>query len=78
MFYNLLSVSTILTSPHASSNAVQWQNPRATAIAYLTSVAIIFASRYLPVLRYLFKGLYLSLGGGWMTSRAMLTADFIK
>lgn len=46
MFYNLLS----------------WENPRATAIAYLLTVAAIFATRYLPVIRTVFRLLYVCLG----------------
>lgn len=46
MFYRLLS----------------WKNPRATAISFAISVAFIFAARYLNILRYIFKGLYVLLG----------------
>ncbi|KAI9823858.1 MAG: hypothetical protein M1826_007604 [Phylliscum demangeonii] len=46
MFYNLLS----------------WQNPRATAVAYLTGVALIFTARYLPVVPYTLRLLYIVLG----------------
>lgn len=46
MFYRLLS----------------WKNPRATAISFAVSVAFIFAARYLNVIRYIFKALYLTLG----------------
>ncbi|KAJ9620177.1 hypothetical protein H2203_007942 [Taxawa tesnikishii (nom. ined.)] len=46
MFYNLLS----------------WQNPRATTISYATMVVFIFFTRYVPVLKYIFKGLYVVLG----------------
>ncbi|KAI9786263.1 MAG: hypothetical protein M1816_008072 [Peltula sp. TS41687] len=46
LFYNLLS----------------WKNPRATSVAYLTTLALIFLFRYLPVVRYLFKATYISLG----------------
>lgn len=46
MFYRLLS----------------WKNPRATAISYLTIVLFIFAARYLHILRYVLKGLYIVLG----------------
>lgn len=41
---------------------LSWKNPRATAIAFAASVIFIFAARYLNVIRYLFKGLYLTLG----------------
>jgi ABC-type multidrug transport system fused ATPase/permease subunit len=46
MFYRLLS----------------WKNPRASAIAFATTVLVIFAARYLPVLRYFFKLTYITLG----------------
>ncbi|KIW07867.1 hypothetical protein, variant [Verruconis gallopava] len=46
MFYRLLS----------------WKNPRATTITFLATVAFIFAARYLNVIRYTFKALYLVLG----------------
>ncbi|KAH9864366.1 hypothetical protein J1614_010300 [Plenodomus biglobosus] len=46
MFYRLLS----------------WKNPRATGIAFATTVIIIFASRYLNLIRYIFKASYLVLG----------------
>ncbi|KAL9094122.1 MAG: hypothetical protein Q9165_003537 [Trypethelium subeluteriae] len=39
-----------------------WENPRATAISYAIIVSLIFAGRYLNVLRYVFKGLYMTLG----------------
>lgn len=41
---------------------LSWKNPRATAISYLTIVLLIFAARYLDVLRYTFKVLYIVLG----------------
>jgi ABC-type multidrug transport system fused ATPase/permease subunit len=46
MFYRLLS----------------WKNPRATSISFAVSVLFIFATRYLNILRWIFKGLYLILG----------------
>ncbi|TKA61659.1 hypothetical protein B0A49_10126 [Cryomyces minteri] len=46
MFYSLLS----------------WENPRATAVSFVTTILCIFAARYVPVLRYAFKGLYIVLG----------------
>ncbi|TKA53127.1 hypothetical protein B0A49_10962, partial [Cryomyces minteri] len=39
MFYSLLS----------------WENPRATAVSFVTTILCIFAARYVPVLRYAFK-----------------------
>jgi ABC-type multidrug transport system fused ATPase/permease subunit len=41
---------------------LSWKNPRASAISFLATVLIIFATRYLPVLRYFFKLTYLTLG----------------
>lgn len=46
MFYRLLS----------------WKNPRATGIAFAVTVVFIFAARYLSVIRYIFKALYITLG----------------
>ncbi|KAK8217566.1 hypothetical protein M8818_001324 [Zalaria obscura] len=46
LFYNLLS----------------WQNPRATSIAFATTIVFIFFTRYVPVLKYVFKALYVILG----------------
>jgi len=46
MFYRLLS----------------WKNPRATAITFLIHIAFIFAARYLNIMRYVFKGLYMIMG----------------
>lgn len=41
---------------------LSWKNPRATGIAFAVSVAFIFAARYLNVIRYIFKAVYLTLG----------------
>lgn len=41
---------------------LSWKNPRATAISYVTIILFTFAARYLPILRYVFKGLYIVLG----------------
>jgi hypothetical protein len=46
MFYRLLS----------------WKNPRATGIAFGATVLFIFAARYLNIIRYGLKLLYLTLG----------------
>ncbi|KAI9847563.1 MAG: hypothetical protein M1837_002137 [Sclerophora amabilis] len=46
MFYDLLT----------------WEHPRATALAFTANVAFIFTARYLHVIRWVFKGLYLTLG----------------
>jgi hypothetical protein len=42
--------------------SVQWEQPRATAVSYASVVGFIFAARYLPLLRWAFKFLYMSLG----------------
>lgn len=41
---------------------LSWENPRASGIAYLASVFLIFAARYLNFVRYLFKVTYVVLG----------------
>jgi len=46
MFYRLLS----------------WKNPRATGIAFASTVVFIFAARYLNLIRYIFKASYMILG----------------
>ncbi|KAF7872383.1 hypothetical protein EAF04_003304 [Stromatinia cepivora] len=43
------------------SNLLSWKNPRASGIAYLSTVAFIFAARYLDILRYSFKVTYMAL-----------------
>lgn len=43
-------------------NMLSWENPRASGIAYLTLVSLIFVTRYLDVLRYTFKLTYMVLG----------------
>lgn len=43
-------------------NLLSWENPRATALSFLSTVLIIFGVRYLPALRWSFKVLYLILG----------------
>ena len=43
-------------------NLLSWENPRATAISYVTIVLFIFATRYVPLVRYGLKGLYIILG----------------
>lgn len=41
---------------------LSWKNPRASGIAYLATIAFIFVTRYLDVLRYAFKLTYMTLG----------------
>lgn len=44
------------------SELLSWRNPRASGIAYVALVGLIFAFRYLDILRYGFKLTYLALG----------------
>ncbi|KAI1143058.1 Reticulon-domain-containing protein [Hypoxylon sp. FL0543] len=44
------------------SELLSWNNPRASAIAYASVVSLIFAVRYLDVVRYAFKLTYMTLG----------------
>ncbi|KAL4780310.1 Reticulon-domain-containing protein [Aspergillus varians] len=41
---------------------LSWEQPRATAASYASVVTFIFAARYLPLLRWFFKFLYVILG----------------
>jgi hypothetical protein len=41
---------------------LSWEQPRATAVSYASVISFIFAARYLPLLRWAFKFLYMSLG----------------
>ncbi|KAL6712252.1 hypothetical protein ACN47E_000129 [Coniothyrium glycines] len=41
---------------------LSWKNPRATGIAFTTTVALIFAARYLNLIRWIFKTSYVVLG----------------
>ena len=43
-------------------NLLSWENPRATAISYASIVVLIFATRYLPLVRYSLKAMYIVLG----------------
>ncbi|KAL8828200.1 MAG: hypothetical protein Q9191_002727 [Dirinaria sp. TL-2023a] len=42
------------TSPHSFSQ-LRWDNPRVTAISFISNVLLIFSIRYLPALRWSFK-----------------------
>ncbi|KAF2704577.1 hypothetical protein K504DRAFT_507052 [Pleomassaria siparia CBS 279.74] len=62
---------------------LSWKNPRATAISFAVTVAFIFASRYLNVIRQVFKIVYLTLGvtasaelGGKLAFGRGLTSQF--
>ncbi|GAD92943.1 cell lysis protein cwl1 [Paecilomyces variotii No. 5] len=41
---------------------LSWEHPRATALSFASVVTFIFAARYLPLIRWAFKFLYLALG----------------
>jgi hypothetical protein len=41
---------------------LSWEQPRATATSYLSVITFIFAARYLPLLRWVFKLAYVALG----------------
>ncbi|CDM37709.1 Reticulon [Penicillium roqueforti FM164] len=41
---------------------LSWEQPRATAVSYASMICFIFAARYMPLLRWAFKFLYMSLG----------------
>lgn len=43
-------------------NLLSWENPRATAISYASIVLLIFATRYVPLVRYSLKAMYMVLG----------------
>ncbi|KAI1304562.1 Reticulon-domain-containing protein [Xylaria venustula] len=44
------------------SELLSWSNPRASAVAYAGVVALIFAVRYLDIVRYFFKLTWMALG----------------
>lgn len=52
-----------MTHYHSFFSALlSWENPRASAIAYVSLVAFIFGSRYFNFLRYAFKITWMVLG----------------
>ncbi|KAL2817585.1 Reticulon-domain-containing protein [Aspergillus granulosus] len=62
---------------------LSWEQPRATAASFASVVAFIFAARYLPLLRWFFKFLYVMLGftaafelGGRLVLSQGLTSSF--
>lgn len=72
-FSNLAASRTTPTQPAATgqqlthyhsffSTLLSWNNPRASAIAFASTVAFIFAARYLNILRYAFKATWVTLG----------------
>lgn len=64
LLYRLLSVSYLLvwSQSYISADMHQWEQPRATAVSFVSVIAFIFAARYLPLLRWFFKFTYLALG----------------
>ncbi|KAI4159832.1 MAG: hypothetical protein LQ342_006250 [Letrouitia transgressa] len=64
-------------------NLLSWENPRATTVSFISTVLFIFAARYLPALRWIFKILYITLGitaaaelGGKMVLSRGLASSF--
>jgi hypothetical protein len=53
-------------------NLLSWENPRVTTISFASIVTFIFFTRYVPVLKYLFKGLYIVLGSKWLFYHALI------
>lgn len=53
---------------------LSWEHPRATAITMASTILFIFACRYLPILRWMFKVTYLTLG---VTALAEVTGKFV-
>ncbi|KAK5098626.1 hypothetical protein LTR70_002514 [Exophiala xenobiotica] len=43
-------------------NLLSWKNPRATGVTFASFIALIFASRYLPIVRLALKGTWTVLG----------------
>ena len=43
-------------------NLLSWENPRATTLSYITLVLFIFAVRYVPMMKYSLKALWVVLG----------------
>jgi hypothetical protein len=63
MFYRLLSVSALPDrSGFPYADDLKWKNPRTTAITFVATILFIIAARYLNILRYMLKGLYMVLG----------------
>lgn len=72
-FSNLAAARTTPSEPAATgqplthyhsffSSLLSWENPRASAIAYISTVTLIFCARYLNLLRYAFKLTWMTLG----------------
>jgi hypothetical protein len=54
--------TTTATGQPLTYSLLSWEQPRATAASFASVVAFIFAARYLPLLRWFFKFLYVALG----------------
>ena len=54
--------SCYLRATSSDNLSSQWKNPRATGITFAATILFIFAARYLNVIRYAFKALYIVLG----------------
>ena len=55
-----------LTKPDYHSffyTLLSWKNPRATGATFAATLVLIFAGRYLPILRYTLKLTWMTLGG---------------
>ncbi|EKV07065.1 hypothetical protein PDIG_75790 [Penicillium digitatum PHI26] len=53
---------------------LSWEQPRATAVSYASVICLIFAARFMPLIRWVFKFLYMSLG---VTATVELAGHFI-
>jgi hypothetical protein len=87
---NLSSSRTTPTTPAATgqqlthyhsffSSLLSWDNPRASAIAYLSVVSFIFAARYLDILRYAMKLTWVTLAitvAAEVTGKALFSTGF--
>jgi hypothetical protein len=84
-FSNLAAARTTPAQPAATgqqlthyhsffSSLLSWENPRASAIAYVSIVLLIFGARYLNLLRYAFKLTWMTLG---VTVAAEVTGKFL-
>ncbi|WEW62011.1 hypothetical protein PRK78_007511 [Emydomyces testavorans] len=60
--YHSIVYSLLSQKKDRLANRKQWENPPNTAISYVSVVAMIIAGRFLPLLRWALKLLYISLG----------------
>jgi hypothetical protein len=89
-FSNLAASRTTPATPAATgqqltpyhsffTSLLSWNNPRASAIAYLSVVLFIFAARYLDVLRYAMKLTWVTLAitvAAEVTGKALFSTGF--